>query len=71
VFPTRDVDRNPLVCEYGLCKYSNFQVMMLQELAEDSPSGLIPRSIQTVLMDDLAGQLKPGDKVFITGLYKA
>lgn len=45
--------------------------MMFQELAEDSPSGLIPRSIQTVLMDDLAGTLKPGDKVFITGLYKA
>lgn len=36
---------------------------MLQELAEDSPNGLIPRSIQTVFMDDLAGKVKPGDKI--------
>ena len=36
---------------------------MLQELAEDSPNGLIPRSTKTVFMDDLADTVKPGDKV--------
>jgi len=39
-------------------------------LPEESPSGLIPRSIQVALMDDLTGKLKPGDRVFVTGLYK-
>jgi len=70
VFPTKDVDTNPMTCEFGLCKYSDFQKIVLQELPEESPSGLIPRSVSVILQDDLCGKYKPGDKVFITGLYK-
>jgi len=68
VFPTKDVDNNPLLCEFGLCKYSDFQKIVLQELPEESPSGLIPRSVSVIFQDDLCGKYKPGDKVFITGL---
>jgi len=69
-FPTKDNDGNPLICEFGLTKYTDFQFLTLQELPEESPNGLIPRSVSIVLLDDLCGKYKPGDKIFITGVYK-
>ena len=36
-----------------------------------APPGQLPRSIQVILQNDLVEKLKPGDRVEVTGVYRA
>ena len=40
-------------------------------MPESAPPGQLPRSITVVLQNDLVNQLKPGDRVEVTGVYRA
>ena len=46
VYPQRDDQGNPLTTEFGLCKYKNHQVVVVQELPETAPAGQLPRSTE-------------------------
>ena len=46
-------------------------MITLQELPETAPPGQLPHSAEVVLEDDLVDSIKPGDRVSITGVYKA
>lgn len=46
-------------------------MITIQELPELSPPGLLPRSIDVILEDDLSDSCKPGDRVYICGIFKA
>lgn len=69
-FPVRDSSGNPMTAEYGYCQYRKLQKLVVQELPERAPPGQLPRSITVILENDLVDQVKPGDRVEVTGVYK-
>jgi len=39
-------------------------------MPERSPPGMLPKSIEVVLEEDLVDKVKPGDRVEVIGVYK-
>ena len=70
-YPTKDADGNRLETEYGMCEYSDHQMLTLQEMPERAPPGQLPRAIDIVLEGDLCDTAKPGDRVQIAGVHRA
>jgi DNA replication licensing factor MCM3 len=70
-FPTKDQNDNPLSTEYGFCVYKDYQVITIQEMPERAPTGQLPRSVQVILENDLVDKIKPGDRVQVTGVFRA
>lgn len=67
---THDENNNPLSFEYGLSSFRNIQHVVIQELPENAPPGLLPQSVTVVLQDKLVNTVKPGDRVQMIGIYK-
>ena len=44
--------------------------MVIQELPEMAPPGLLPQSVNVILQDSLVNSVKPGDRVQMIGIYK-
>lgn len=57
--------------EYGLSTYIDTQSATIQEMPENTKPGAIPRSINVIFYNDLTDSVKPGDRVVLTGIYKA
>lgn len=49
-------------------KFSNIQMIRLQELPEDLPPGQLPYHIDVILMHDLVDNARPGDRIILTGI---
>lgn len=56
--PVQDDSKNPLVTEFGLCTYDDYQQVTLQEMPERAPAGQMPDSVDLILLKDLVGNLK-------------
>lgn len=67
---TYDENQNPLTFEYGMSSFRNMQTVVIQELPEMAPPGLLPQSVSVVLQHDLVNSVKPGDRVQMIGIYK-
>lgn len=67
---THDENNNPLSFEYGLSSFRNLQNVVIQELPEMAPPGLLPQSVNAILQGDLVNKVKPGDRVQMIGIYK-
>jgi len=70
-YPTKDQDENVLETEYGLSTYRDHQTLAIQEMPERSPPGLLPKSVDVELDNDLVDTCKPGDRVQCIGVYRA
>ncbi|KAI5186359.1 DNA replication licensing factor MCM3 [Nematocida homosporus] len=68
--PKYSLEGNKLDLEYGLSEYIAHQSGVLQEMPELAPPGQMPRGVSLVLEDDLAGLIKPGDRVRVYGVFK-
>lgn len=71
IYPHRDEANHALTSEFGQSEYFDFQTIHLQEMPENSPPGLLPRSIECVLSEDLVDSAKPGDRIKVYGIYKS
>jgi DNA replication licensing factor MCM3 len=45
------------------------QTILLQEMPEKAPTGMLPRSVELIIEDDLTDKVKPGDRVQAIGVY--
>lgn len=70
-YPTKDEDGNPLETEFGMCWYRDSQRVTIQEMPETSPPGQLPRSVEVLIESDLCDACKPGDRVSISGIFRA
>lgn len=66
--PTHDANGNPLAFEHGLSEFKNIQRVIIQEMPENVPSGMLSRSVEVLLQEDLVDQVKPGERVQIIGI---
>ena len=53
-----------------MCEYKDVQTIVLQEMPEKVPAGLLSRSIEIIVQDDLVDRAKPGDRVQVNGVLR-
>jgi len=69
--PQKDDDNNDMRMEIGMSVYKDTQKITVQEAPENAPTGVIPRSVEIIVEDDLVDRAKPGDRVRCTGVYRS
>jgi len=53
------------------CQFSDRQIVKIQETPELVPEGETPQNVAVCVFDDLVDQVRPGDRVEVTGIYRA
>merc|ERR1719174_3181473 len=53
------------------CTFADRQVLKLQETPELVPEGETPQNVAICCYDDLVDSVRPGDRVEVTGIYRA
>ncbi|CEM21778.1 unnamed protein product [Vitrella brassicaformis CCMP3155] len=69
--PHTDSEGHTNEVEYGLSIYKDYQQFTVQEMPEHAPTGQLPRSVDVIAEEDLVDRVKPGDRVKVTGVYRA
>ncbi|MFN4336442.1 MAG: minichromosome maintenance protein MCM [Candidatus Nitrosocaldus sp.] len=60
--------RKEISVEIEKSRFSNIQMIRMQELPEDLPPGQLPYHIDVILMYDLVDNARPGDRIILTGI---
>jgi len=53
------------------CKFCDKQILKIQEAPELVPEGETPHNVMVCCYDDLVDQVRPGDRIEVTGIYRA
>jgi len=56
---------------HNLCMFTDKQYIKLQETPNHIPEGETPQNVNLIVYDDMVDNCKPGDKIEITGIYRA
>eukprot|EP00743_Colponemidia_sp_Colp-15_P005150 GILK01005544.1.p1 GENE.GILK01005544.1~~GILK01005544.1.p1 ORF type:complete len:819 (-),score=120.80 GILK01005544.1:121-2577(-) len=56
---------------HNRCLFGDKQIVKLQESPESIPEGETPHTVMLCCYDDLVDVAKPGDRVTVTGIYRA
>jgi len=51
-------------------EYEEYQELIIQELPEELPPGQLPQGVSVIVRGDLAGIVRPGDRVTVYGIVK-
>ena len=63
--------KHSLTVVHNRCIFTDKQMVKLQETPESMPEGETPATITLFAFDDLVDVTKPGDKVEVTGIFRA
>jgi len=56
---------------HNRCIFTDKQMVKLQEAPDDMPAGETPHTVVLYAHDDLVDTINPGDRVTVTGIYRA
>lgn len=56
---------------HNRCMFSDKQILKIQETPDSIPQGETPHTVTVFAFGDLVDVAKPGDRVEITGIYRA
>ncbi|CAI5511797.1 unnamed protein product [Closterium sp. Naga37s-1] len=62
---------NSMTLLHNRSRFINKQMLRLQETPEDMPEGETPHTVPVFLFDSLVDTAKPGDRVEVTGVFRA
>ncbi|KAG8364363.1 hypothetical protein BUALT_Bualt19G0121000 [Buddleja alternifolia] len=65
------LSRNSMTLVHNRCRFADKQVVRLQEMPDDIPEGGTPHTVSLLMHDRLVDSGKPGDRVEVTGIYRA
>ena len=64
-------DHNGFELKHNQCTFSDKQYIRIQEAPDATPEGETPSSVSITVYNDLVDTCVPGDRVCITGIFKA
>ncbi|KAF5203254.1 Dna helicase [Thalictrum thalictroides] len=62
---------NSMTLIHNRCRFVDKQVVKLQETPDEIPEGGTPHTVSLIMHDRLVDTGKPGDRVEVTGIYRA
>lgn len=63
--------KNTLSLAHNRCRFADKQIVRLQETPDEIPDGGTPHTVSLLMHDKLVDSGKPGDRVEVTGIYRA
>ncbi|XP_043708662.1 DNA replication licensing factor MCM4 [Telopea speciosissima] len=62
---------NSMSLVHNRCRFADKQIVRLQETPDEIPEGGTPHTVSLLMHDKLVDAGKPGDRVEVTGIYRA
>lgn len=62
---------NSMQLIHNRSQFKDKQIVKLQETPESIPEGETPHTVNLCVFDSLVDSIRPGDRVDVTGVYKA
>ncbi|XP_010548074.1 PREDICTED: DNA replication licensing factor MCM4 [Tarenaya hassleriana] len=63
--------KNSMTLVHNRCRFADKQIVRLQETPDEIPEGGTPHTVSLLLHDKLVDTGKPGDRIEVTGIYRA
>ncbi|XP_047325606.1 DNA replication licensing factor MCM4 [Impatiens glandulifera] len=63
--------KNSMALVHNRCRFADKQIMRLQETPDEIPDGGTPHTVSLLMHDKLVDTGKPGDRIEVTGIYRA